>query len=221
MDTLQLLKSLTFFAEMDDSELIKFIGHLKTKTVKKNTFVIKENEHSNEMYLIKAGKVNVMVINSKGKEMILATLQEGEIFGELSLFDDEPRAANVVAQEDCVFLVINRSDFFNLIHQHPTVAIQVIKYLCHRLRLTNKTAESFALLNAYERLKKYFESYGMPGMDGNLTFTFHESQEDIGMRIGCSREMVSKIIKKLKEDHQCLYYKNNKIVIHKKLPLKL
>lgn len=221
MKIIDILQKNPFFSGLEKNEIVKLTERSRKKTVEKNTFILKENDRSNEMYLLIEGKVNVMVNNLKGKEMILATLHQGDIFGELSIIDDDPRSANIVAAEKCELIVISKPDFYELLNQSPKFAIQVIKYLCHRLRLTNRTAESFALLTTYERLKNYFESISQPEEGKDWVITTHETQEVIASRIGCTREMVSKILKKLKKDHQCLSYKHNKITIHKMLPLKL
>ena len=221
MEIIEILKKNPFFSGLDGNELKKLKEHLKRKDYKKNELVITEHQHSFDMYLIVQGKVNVTVTNEKGKEMTLATLQEGEIFGELSLLDGEPRAASIEALEDCVLFVIKRCDFYELLTSNPQFAIQVIKYLCHRLRMTNKAAESFALLTAYERLKRYYESVAVVDASGLLVINSNESQEAIASRIGCTREMISRILTTLKTKHECIAYSPNKTVILKPLPPKL
>lgn len=220
METIDILKKSIFFSGLEDSELREFSERLREKKVKKNVFVIKENERTNEMYLIKEGKVNVMANNPEGKELILATMQEGDIFGELSLLDDGPRSANIVTQVDCVLLVVYRQDFFELLNRYPKVANQVIKFLCQRLRLTNRVAESFALHSVYGRLKKYLESMATPEIGGTFVITTHKSQENIAKELGCSRRMVARIFAQLKDD-RFLTYHNKKITFLKKLPMEL
>lgn len=221
MNNIDILRNNEFFFGLEEKELIKLASRLRTKKVKKDTYLIQEHDYSTEMYLLLEGKVNVMLTNQNGKEMILATLQAGDIIGELSLLDDGPRSATILTEENCVVLVLNKADLFEFLNGNPKFAIQVIRYLCHRLRLTNKTTESFALLNAYERLKNYFESIAVVIDKNKWLITSHRNQDAIALQIGTSREMVSKIIKKLKDDHQCLTYTHNKIVLHKALPEKL
>lgn len=220
METIDILKNSVFFSVLEDSELKKFSERLSEKKVKKNVFVIMENERTNEMYLIKQGKVNVMVNNPEGKEMIIATKQEGDVFGELALLDDGLRVANIVTKEDCVLLVIDRQGFYELLNRNPKVAIQVIKFLCRRLRSTTSVAESFALQSVYGRLKAYFESIAIHEADGKFVITTHKSQENIAKELGCGRRMVARILAQLKE-YGYITYSSNKIIILKKLPLEL
>ncbi len=161
-----------------------------------------------------------MVNNPEGREMLLATKQEGEIFGELALLDDGPRAANIVTKEDCVLLVVYRQDFYELLNRNPKVAIQVIKFLCQRLRSTTRVAESFALQSVYGRLKAHFESIATPEAEGKFVITTHKSQENIAAELGSGRRMVARILAQLKEDGY-ITYTTQKITILKKLPFEL
>ena len=114
METIDVIKANQLFKGLDETEL-KIITRLTTKkTVLKHTLVISEGDDSSAMYLIQEGKVKVTVTSTDGKELILTTLQQGDNFGELSLLDDSHRSANVVAIENCVFIVLHKADFFSI-----------------------------------------------------------------------------------------------------------
>ena len=217
METIDILKSNELFKGLEEKEL-SIIAELTTKkTVLKNTLVVSEGDTSNSMYLIKEGKVNVTLTNEEGKEMILTTLQQGDNFGELSLLDDDPRSANVIALEKCVFIVLHKADFHQLLKQNSTIAIGVIKYLCQRVRFITNIAQSLALLDVYGRLVKLLHGLSTPGENGQLVISLPLTHKDIASRVGSSREMISRILSEL-EKGQYLTIENKIITINKKLP---
>jgi CRP/FNR family transcriptional regulator, cyclic AMP receptor protein len=217
METIDILKNNELFKGLQESD-IKVVAELTTKKiVQKNTIVISEGDTSSSMYLIKQGKVNVTLTNDEGKEMILSTLQQGDNFGELSLLDDDPRSANVIALEKCEFIVLHKSDFYQLLSQHPAIAISVIKYLCQRVRFITNIAQSLALLDVYGRLVKLLQSLASPSEDGRLIVSLPLTHKDIASRVGSSREMISRIMSEL-EKGQYLTTENKIITLNKKLP---
>ena len=217
METIEILKNNGLFGGLEEGQLKTLADLAKQKKVKKKTFIIKEGENSNEMYLIKKGKVEVMLNNNDGKELILSTLLEGESFGELSLLDNKPRSANVVSLEDCVLLTINQVDFYEFLRNNSKAAIEVIKYLCRQLRLTNSIAHSYALMDVYERLRKYLYSVAEREPGGRLMIRAPLTHKEIAVNICTGREVVSRMLRGLEKDGY-LTVKNKRITILKKLP---
>lgn len=218
METIEVLKNNELFKELDESELQHVAALVTHKTVLKNTLVISEGDMSTSMYLIKKGKVNVLVANEEGKEMLLSTLLEGDHFGELALLDESPRSANVMTLEKCEFMILHRADFYELLQQHSSIAIRIIKYLCQRVRFITNIAQGLALLDVYGRLVKLLNSLAEPGPDGRLAINIPLTHKDIALRVGSSREMISRIFGEL-ERGQYLSVEHKFITINKKLPL--
>lgn len=217
MDTIDFFKNIELFNCLDENEISAIISRIKTKTVQKNTQVIMAGDSSSTMYIIREGSVNVVACNDEGKEIILSTLKAGDIFGELSLFDDKPRSANVVTVENCVLLTLYKFDFLELLNQSPKIALQVIKYLCQRIRFTNSIAQSLALMDVYERLKNFLYKMATPGADGKLAINKPMSQREIASHIGSGREIISRILSELVEG-EYLTIERKIITINKKLP---
>lgn len=220
MQTIDILKNNDLFNGLKDDQLKMLADLTRQKSVKKNTFIIKEGDITTEMYLIKQGRVDVMLNNNDGKELILSTLQEGDSFGELSLLDGKPRSANVIALEECVLLVIHKSDFYEFLSENADAAIQVIKYLCQKLRITNSIAYSYALMDVYERLRKYLYSVAQPGAGDKLVVLTGLTHKEIALKICTGREVVSRTLRWLEKEHY-LTVENKVITINKKLPSSL
>lgn len=217
METIDVIKANQLFKGLDETEL-RIITRLTTKkTVLKHTLVISEGDDSSAMYLIQEGKVKVTVTSTDGKELILTTLQQGDNFGELSLLDDSHRSANVVAIENCVFIVLHKADFFQLLKQNSSIAFSVIKFLCHRVRFVTEVAQSLALMDVYGRLVKLLHDLSVPSENGKLIVSIPLTHQDIASRVGCGREMITNIMKGLKKGRY-LTIENKIITINKKLP---
>lgn len=103
------------------------------KDYKDGSIIFKENSVGKEMYVILSGKVNI--IKEKGDvETILATLEEGDFFGEMSLFDNHPRSATVKASGDVKLLEINQNSFLKKISKDPSLAFRILEKMSQRIR---------------------------------------------------------------------------------------
>ncbi len=217
METIDTLKSNQLFNELGETEL-RIVAAVSTqKVVQKNTLVISEGDESSAMYLIKEGRVKVTLTNEEGKELILTTLKQGDNFGELSLLDDSHRSANVITLEQCVFVVLHKADFFQLLKQNPVVSMAVIKYLCKRVRHATEVAQNLALMDVYGRLVKLLHDLSVPSENGTLVVSTPLTHQEIASRLGCGREMITNVLKGLKRG-QYLTVKNKIFTINKKLP---
>ena len=114
------------------------------------------------MYVIHKGEIIIKLVDPKGNEKELATLKEGDFFGELALLDESPRSAFAVAKTDCSLIGFFRPDLFELIKKNPNAGIKILLKLAEiigeRLRMTNKQvgqlkADVDRLTAELERLK--------------------------------------------------------------------
>ncbi|MEQ1602687.1 MAG: Crp/Fnr family transcriptional regulator [Methylophilaceae bacterium] len=217
MEIINILKSNELFKELEVDELRTVAELTIIKAVRKNTLVISAGDTSSSIYLIIQGKVKVVVTNEEGVELILATLQQGDNFGELSLLDDQPRSANIIALEDSVFTILHKADFFKLMEKNPKIAMAVIKYLCNRVRFLTNTAQSLALLDVYGRVVNLLHDLSTPKENGQWLVSQPLTHQDIASRVGSSREMISQILNELKKGGY-VTIENKIITINRKLP---
>ena len=103
------------------------------KDYKDGDTIFDENSIGKEMYIILTG--NAKVIKKKdGAETTLATLEEGDFFGEMSLFDNSPRSATVKALGDVKLLEINQKNFLKKISRDPSLAFRMLEKMSQRIR---------------------------------------------------------------------------------------
>ena len=135
------LRRVRILASLTDDQLERFAAFMEVERVPQWSVIVKQGERGDTMYLILEGELRVR-INVAGKETILATLTIGEFFGDISLFDQGPRSADVVANTDSTLVKISSSSIEQLAKEAPEIAtpflLAVGKTLTARIRADNK-----------------------------------------------------------------------------------
>jgi hypothetical protein len=149
------LRRVKILADMNDGQLERFVKLMEVKNIRQWTQIVRQGDAGDAMYLVLEGELRVrMMIN--GKETILATLNAGEFFGDIALFDQGPRSADVVSNKDSVLLKISAASFEKLLTQAPDLAAPFLfaigKTLAARIRADNKRIKdsvNFARMGGY------------------------------------------------------------------------
>jgi CRP-like cAMP-binding protein len=200
---ISLLESVPLFQGLDP-KLLEHI-HLQTvrKTYQKDTTLVQENEPGETLFMILNGKVKVSNVGPDGKEVILSVLGPGEIFGEMSLLDDEPRSANVTTLENTEMLQLRRRDFITIFEHNAEMLSKLLATLSRRLRHANAQIRSLALLDVLGRIAKLLldlaAKEGRKLLDGSVVFR-RPTHQEIASMVGTSRETVSRMIGELARD---------------------
>ena len=134
IDTItDLLKRVEIFVGIPADILNEFATHLEVTLFSTGTSIIKKGEEGNAMFVIAGGKVKI-----HDGEHVVATMDTGNFFGELSLLDTAPRSMSVTAIDDIKILSISRELFYNLLQSRPEVTKKIISTLTSRLRRQNE-----------------------------------------------------------------------------------
>ena len=193
----------------------KFLEHCHRKTYPKKQLIIREGDPSNDLYYIISGSVSVQVEDSKGREIILAYLNPGDFFGELGLFDEESkRSAFVRAKEKCEIAQISYERLQTLHEMFPDLLFAIASQLAIRLRKTSRKVSDLALTDVKGRVARALldlckEPAAMTHPDGML---IRITRQELGRIVGCSREMVGRVLKDL-EDEQLISVAGKSIVV--------
>lgn len=167
----------------------------------KSTLLYAGDECDALYYIIK-GSVTVLIEDDDGREMIMAYLNAGDFFGEMGLFEeDTPRSAWIRAKTECEVAEINYNKFRQLVKQDPEILYSVSGQMARRLRATTRKVGDLAFVDVTGRvartlldLSKQPDAITHPdGMQIKIT------RQEIGRIVGCSREMVGRVLKTLEE----------------------
>ena len=203
MKNIELLKTVSLFWDLDKTEL----GYISDKMVSKkfengNLIFLEESEGKNLFFVVE-GSVKVTRLSKDGREVILAMLNAGDFFGEMSLLDGEARSANVIALEKTEVLSLNRDDFLVVLHDYPKIAIQLLIELTSRLRKSDRQIVSLSLSDAEKRIAlcivRFADEQGVI-KNGQVTIPKIPIQQDIANMAGTSRETVSRAMSLLTEE---------------------
>jgi CRP/FNR family cyclic AMP-dependent transcriptional regulator len=163
---------------------------------RKNTLLIEEGDHGDTLYLILAGRLRSYASGDKGREITYGIYGPGEYLGEMSL-DGGPRSANVITLEASSCAVITRTTLERHIAEHPEFAFELIAKLIRRARAATLSAKQLALNDVYGRLVLLLNSLAVAQAGGTRVVGEKLTQQEMANRLGCSREMVSRLLKDL------------------------
>ena len=199
---LDFLSSVSIFSDLSDSELGNIKTLCQTRKYPKNSMIILEEEMGDVVFIVMSGTVKITRVNDEGKEVILAMLGSGEVFGEMAILDGESRSANALAQENCEVVTINREEFLNLIKTNNKVALNLMTEFAVRLRKSDQQIEALSLDDAEHRIGvsilNLAEEMGVI-RKGAVTVDNLPYQQDIANMAGTSRETVSRVMKIFEE----------------------
>jgi CRP-like cAMP-binding protein len=157
----------------------------------------------------------VCLYSADGQETILSFLTKGDFFGEMALFLESTRTADVVAMEPTEVFQIHRQQFYALLQQHFNITRKIFETLCLRLKQANFSIDSLAHLDVSGRLARFLiEQAKTAGVRMNdWTVIPRLTHQEIAGKVVTSRETVSRLLKQL-ECSGCLMSKRDGIYIH-------
>lgn len=185
---------------------------------RKGTILIHEGDTGDTVFILLTGRVKVFCTDANDKEITFGIFGPGEYFGEMAL-DGGPRAASVVTQLPSVCSVVTLSSLLGFAAQCPDFLKEVMSKLIRRLRLATRDARNLAFIDVYGRITRCLYELAVAQPDGSLRIEYRITHQEIASRVGCSREMVSRILKDL-ESGGYLRIIDRRIVLMKKLPLR-
>lgn len=168
----------------------------EVKRFRKGQRLIEEGSRGDTLFVILAGRLRAFSADERGREIVYGIYGAGEYLGEMSL-DGGPRSASVDALEPAVCAVITRHTLHEHIAAHPPFAFELIARVIGRARLATQSARDLALLDTYTRLARLLDSLARDGPDGTRYIAERLTHADLAGRVGCSREMVTRLLRDL------------------------
>lgn len=200
---IKFLEKISLFSGFDAEEIREIYENSKKRTYTAGSIIVYQGDPGEVIFLILEGRVKVVVTHAKGREIILNTLGGGDYFGEMSVFDQLPRSATVVAMEDCRFLIITREAIIGLVRKDPRIAIKMLLVMSERIRAANEQISSLAHLDVRGRvagmLLNLFRKSDKATREGYPLIRRPAMKEMAGM-VGASRETVSRVLADLSRE---------------------
>jgi len=189
------LNRVPLFAGLPTEKLNQLEAMTQRRSFKRGEVVFHKGDPGDTLYVITQGQVKIVLPSDSGEEALLGVLDEGEFFGELSLIDEQPRSATIVATEQTETLVLRRDEFLKFVVSSPELAIDMMRVLSRRLRETDEFIEDAIFLDVPGRLaKKLLElanQYGRHTPIGTV-ISLRMTQQELATMVGATRESVNK-----------------------------
>lgn len=184
-------------------DIDNFLAHCHRRRFPAKSTLIYAGDKSESLYYIVKGSVTVIIEDDEGREMIVTYLNDGDFFGEMGVFEqqDDSRSAWIRTKTECEVAEINYSKFHELSEKYPEYLYALGAQMARRLRNTTRKVGDLAFLDVTGRVARTLldlskEPDAMTHPDG---MQIKITRQEIGRIVGCSREMVGRVLKTLEE----------------------
>ena len=199
LSNLDLLRRVPLFSLLTVAQAEVISGAVIKRRFKRGEALVEQGQKSNALFILLTGRARVMTSDSRGRELILATLAQGDYLGEMSIIDNEPHSATVRAEVQTDVLMLGRAEFARCLTENASMSLVVMRGLVKRLRHADRKIESLALLDVYGRVAHALLDFAVADAQGQLLIKEKISRQDLAKMVGASREMVSRVMKDLEE----------------------
>lgn len=134
VDRLLFVRGVPIFQELRDDFLVRLAAIMDELSFPANYTIFTEGQEGRSLYIMASGQVKVHI-----GDQVLAQLEQGACFGEMSLFDAEPRSATVTTLDPCECLMLTQQQLYDAIDETPGIAVNIIRLLSRRIRELNHT----------------------------------------------------------------------------------
>jgi CRP/FNR family transcriptional regulator, cyclic AMP receptor protein len=172
------------------------------RSFRRGSALFSAGDTAQRVFLIERGWVTLRVATPDGREVILGLRGPGDLVGELSTLDGEPRTTAALAVDDVEAVVAPADVLTTALARDPDLAHELLRLLARRLRESDRQrlelAELDTLARVARRLLELAERFGEPSAEG-LRVELPLSQEQLASWCGCSREATIKALRTLRE----------------------
>jgi CRP/FNR family cyclic AMP-dependent transcriptional regulator len=205
------------FDAQDLSDCVQpFLAHCHRRRYPAKSAIIRQGDRAGELFYIVSGSVTVLLEDDKGHEIVLAYLNSGEFFGEIGLFsEDESRSALVRAKSECEIAQISYTRLKQLGDLYPRLLVCMTAQIARRLRATNRKLGDLAFMDVYGRVARTLldlceQPDAMTHPDG---MQVRVTRQELARLVGCSREMVGKVLKEMEDQKQVAVTGKNIVLV--------
>jgi CRP/FNR family cyclic AMP-dependent transcriptional regulator len=192
-EILKFLGSVRSFSKLSESSLLLLARSGRFEHLAKGEILFFQSDPSESAYIVRSGKISIVLINPDGREMVINEMQTGEMFGELGLLTKKPRSTSAVARSNCEVFVVPRQVFLRMVEDEPSLVRLILEMTADRLQMSGKRESALAFLDAQARLARLLlELEEQEQHKGYVTI----SQDELAHRTGLIRQTVAKALGK-------------------------
>jgi CRP/FNR family cyclic AMP-dependent transcriptional regulator len=185
-----LMSETILFAGLDDDALAKVVEAGRDLEMRRGDLLFREGDDPDELFVVVSGRIAIANKSIDGRESMVALMEEGDLFGEMGLFDGRGRSAEARALETSVVTAVPYGPVRNLYENDPALLWRVVAMLAGRLRTVDAALADSVFLDVTGRTAKRL--LDLAGEDDE--FSLPITQEELAGMVGASRERVNKAI---------------------------
>src|SRR5579884_262408 len=186
------LEKCTLFSALDEKGRREIAAYAQPRKFAAGDPICRLDDDGDSMMAIVVGTVRIWLPTIRGKEIILADLRAGELFGEIALLDGKPRSANATALTNCELLVLERRDVLPFLERNPSACMKLMEILCGRIRRADERMSDIAFFDLPVRLAKALLHYTAASGDA---MKLALSQSELAEMVGGTRENVNRCLR--------------------------
>ena len=192
-----IIRKAPLFSALDDEAAHELRQSMVALKLNKGQVLFKEGQDGDRLYVVVHGKIKLGTTSTDGRENLLSILGPGEMFGELSLFDPEPRTSTATAVTDARLVSLAHEAVIGLVTTNPQTSLELLRRLAQRLRKSNEVLADLVFADVPGRVAKAImdlgERFGVMKEEG-LHVNHDLTQEELAQLVGASRETVNKAL---------------------------
>lgn len=190
MVSTEILEGVELFEQLAPGELERIAAAAERRKVRRGDVLFGQGDESTDLYVVLGGRIAIVNRFVDGRETVVALMEEGDLFGEMPLFDDQTRSAGARSLEGSEVVVIPYEPLRALYEERPRLLWQVVGLLARRLRATDEALADSVFLDVTGRTAKRLLELSA----GADEFSLPVTQEELAGMVGASRERVNKAI---------------------------
>jgi CRP-like cAMP-binding protein len=185
-----LMSETILFAGLDDDAMAKVVEAGRDLEMRRGDVLFREGDDPDELFVVLSGRIAIANKSIDGRESMVALMEEGDLFGEMGLFDGRGRSAEARALETSVVTAVPYGPVRNLYQDDPALLWRVVAMLAGRLRTMDAALADSVFLDVTGRTAKRLLDLAGEEDEFSLPIT----QEELAGMVGASRERVNKAI---------------------------
>ncbi|MDZ8050802.1 MAG: Crp/Fnr family transcriptional regulator [Aulosira sp. ZfuVER01] len=201
--SIEQLSQITVFADLDTADKVSLQPQTQVQRYSKGEIILHEGDRlPAKLYAVVSGAIQVTKTATTGKETILRTLANGEIFAAPALLGNGISPATVTAESDCEILTVERDALLKAIQQNPEIALRMLMVFNNRIQQLHETVHGLVSERAIVRLARLIQYYaaesGTESTPEGECLKVKLSYYHMARSIGISYEECLRLIKSLK-----------------------
>lgn len=202
-DLEQTLSRTAIFADLDEATITALAVAATRRVWDAGTVLFQRGDEGEYLLALTSGRVRLSVSTPTGKELVLRHMGPGEVLGEFSLIDGQPRSADATAVEPSSGVVLQRDRFLRVADLHPQLGMALARHLCQQLRSTNYQMESIALYDLRSRVARFLlfalRDEAEAGAE-RARLRMALNQSELALVLGASRPKVNQVLQSMLSD---------------------